>query len=133
MDGAAVAAGDHHLASRLGLDVIEQVDQDRVDELPFSPDGQRVLLESSAVEVVRRAGGVLMVDVGRVDARALTPEILLGDLRVLADVGHLPGVLLPHLMLGRGQGVMELVVAPMDELPLGVEPPELFLFRLLHS
>jgi len=129
---AAMAAGDHYPATRFGLDMIEKIDQHRIDKLLVSPDGKGMLLVSAAVEIVGSSCGVFVVDVGRVEARTSAPEILFGDPGMATDIGHLPGIPLPETMLRRHKSILHVVVLPVDELSPGIQPPQLLLFRLLH-
>ncbi len=63
VDRAAVPAGDDDLSSGLRLNLVEKVDQDRINELPSFSHGQAMLLKTAAIEIVDRLSRIFMVNV----------------------------------------------------------------------
>lgn len=89
--GTAVSRGDDDALVQPGLDVIEQIDQDGVNELLAVAQGQAVFFRSPAVEIVL---GLAFFSDGmlRIEAAALAAEKFFGDGKVLAGVLLFPRI-----------------------------------------
>jgi hypothetical protein len=61
VSGTAVTASDDHLFSGFSLNVVEKIDEDRVDELFVVFDGKAMPFDTSTILVVEE-GGIFLID-----------------------------------------------------------------------
>ncbi len=131
MGGASVSAGDDDPFSGLFLDVVEEVDEDRIDVLFIVDDGKAVAGTSFAIGTGSGFRRVADVDDGLVEGAAFAAEEFFGDAREvrfrLPRIGGSGG-------MGRGgDRVEEIVPIAVDILPFAVPPAEFFPLRLLET
>jgi hypothetical protein len=130
VDGATVAAGDDHPLARLLLDVVKELREDRIDALLAVDDGEAVPIAPFAVSEGGGLGGVCRIYDGRVEGGASTTE------KSFSDSGKVR-LRFPRIGGARGvdwggNGVENVVVIPINRLPLTVETADLLPLRLLH-
>lgn len=127
MGRASMAAGHHNPLARLFLDIIKQLDQDRID--PFLARNDWKPMPPPPLTIGKRPGFRHAEErVGRI---AFAAEILAGDLgEVRLGFPRIDG---SWRMLRCGKGIQTIFRAAVDRLGRSVAAPDLFFFGLLEA
>ena len=128
VDGTPVAAGDDGAAASLLLQIVEELDQNRIDAFFPMDDGEAVARTSFAVGNGDGGDGL---DKGGIERSAFTAEKIFGDPGKigfgLPRIGGAGGV------LRNGDRTENVAAAPIDVLGLAILPANLLLLRLLQA
>lgn len=104
------------------MDVVKKVEKDRIDEFFSFLKGEAVPLFSATVcdDVFSGFWGI--------SRAAFAAEVFFRDLSMAAHLSLFPGVFFPSAVFRQREWIERFIMAPCDELPLGILPSDLFLF-----
>jgi hypothetical protein len=126
-----MTTGDDDPFASLFLDVVEEIDKDRIDVFLPVDDGEAMTGAPITVNEGDGSGGIRHVELGWVEGGPFAAEELLSD---PGQVGlRFPRIRGASEMRRRLDGIEQVILRTVNRLRLAVEFPNLLPFRVLHT